>query len=252
MADTAFRPELLVNLTAALGIVAKACGLPPGWVAKPSFRITPQGASLQVVWSATPAARVQCERKEVKKRRSRSSRQRSADRAAAHKARSKPQMSTSHQQALNPASKSFTPNPAPPPPNSVPAVESEREVGAEESNRNGLVVVVASDPPVPPLLPEPGPQLEVCDMGVDSRGKRGREGATSDTTADVVLSREAVEPLMGTLLAEYERGRGRGPYSERLMGAMSALDSLVGRGQAQAAISNYEYRIRPGLIARGS
>ena len=116
MADTAFRPELLVNLTAALGIVAKACGLPPGWVAKPSFRITPQGASLQVVWSATPAARVQCERKEVKKRRSRSSRQRSADRAAAHKARSKPQMSTSHQQALNPASKSFTPNPAPPPP----------------------------------------------------------------------------------------------------------------------------------------
>jgi hypothetical protein len=250
MAEPAVSPELLVNLTAALESLKRACRLPSGWQAKPSFRLSENGASLLVVWKPATAASDKSPRK-TNKRRSKSSRQRSAARAAAHSGHKQQQSATSRQQQLSGSAPPFF-MPAPPPPNSVPAVESEREVGAEESNRNGLVVVVASDPPVPPLLPEPGPQLEVCDMGVDSRGKRGREGATSDTTADVVLSREAVEPLMGTLLAEYERGRGRGPYSERLMGAMSAMDSLVGRGQAQAAISNYEYRIRPGLIARGS
>ena len=105
MADTAVRPELLVNLTAALGNVSKACGLPSGWVAKPSFRITPQGASLQVVWSPAPAAQEkQSKATEVKKkRRSKSSRQRSADRAALHKARPRPLVVQPHQQAWNPA-----------------------------------------------------------------------------------------------------------------------------------------------------
>jgi hypothetical protein len=251
MADTAVRPELLVNLTAALGIVAKACGLPPGWVAKPSFRITPQGASLQVVWSATPAARVQCERKEVKKRRSRSSRQRSADRAAAHKARSKPQMSTSHQQALNPASKSFTPNPAPPPPNSVPSVESERvRAAAEESNRSCRIIEVA-EPQVPALAtPEPGPQLEGCEMGVDGRGKRGREG---ELTLNATLTfPPEVMPLVDTLFREYERGRGRGPFSEQLLAAIHAVDSLAGGGEAQAALASYENYVRLGLMMRAS
>jgi hypothetical protein len=132
MADNAMRPELLVNLTAALGYVARACGLPHGWVATPSFRITPQGASLQVVWSTTPAARAQPGGKEVKKkRRSKSSRQRSADRAALHKARKKPPATS--QQALDPAAKSFSPNPipVPPAPNSAPAAGQPAAEGSE-------------------------------------------------------------------------------------------------------------------------
>ena len=51
-------PNLLANLAAELDRVAKVCRLPHGWMAKPSFRLTPQGASLLVVWHpATTAAR---------------------------------------------------------------------------------------------------------------------------------------------------------------------------------------------------
>jgi hypothetical protein len=239
MADTAVRPELLVNLTAALGNVSKACGLPSGWVAKPSFRITPQGASLQVVWSPAPAAREkESKAPEVKKkRRSKSSRQRSADRAAAHKVRPRPLVVPSHQQAWNPTAAIFTPNPAPPPPNSVPSVESERvRAAAEESNRSCRIIEVA-EPQVPALAtPEPGPQLEGCEMGVDGRGKRGREGT-------VTLPPEAM-PLLHTLFTEYERGRGRGPFSEQLQVAILAVDSLAGGGAAQAALASYEDHVR--------
>ena len=117
MAERPSEPGLLVNLAAALENVANACRLPSGWVAKPSFRITPQGASLQVVWPPAPAAQENNSKAtEVKKkRRSKSSRQRSADRAAAHKVRPRPLVVPPHQQAWNPTAAIFTPTPAPPP-----------------------------------------------------------------------------------------------------------------------------------------
>jgi hypothetical protein len=57
MAEGSSGHELLVNLTAALEKVAVACGLPKGWTAEPSFRLTPKGASLMVIWNQpSPAA----------------------------------------------------------------------------------------------------------------------------------------------------------------------------------------------------
>ena len=141
MADTAVRPELLVNLTAALGNVSKACGLPSGWVAKPSFRITPQGASLQVVWSPAPAAQEnQSKATEVKKkRRSKSSRQRSADRAALHKARPRPLVVQPHQQAWNPAAATFSPALAPPP-QFRPSCGEGKGGGSRRARQTGIVL----------------------------------------------------------------------------------------------------------------
>ena len=248
MAEPAVSPELLVNLTAALESLKRACRLPSGWQAKPSFRLSENGASLLVVWKPATAASDKSPRK-TNKRRSKSSRQRSAARAAAHSGHKQQQSATSRQQQLSGSAPPFF-MPAPPP-NSVPAVESEREGAVEESNQGASQIIeVAPDPPAPPLLPEPGPQLEGCDMGVDSRGKRGREGELTAITTSPDRA-TLLHSLMQTMLAEYERNRGR-RLSEQLQAAMFAVDSLAGRGAGETALYDYENRIRPGLIRRGS
>ena len=54
-------------------------------------------------------------------------------------------------------------------------MESERWRAAEEPElRSDQVVEVAGGSQV--ITARPGPQLEECEIGVDSRGKRGREG----------------------------------------------------------------------------
>jgi len=118
---------------------------------------------------------------------------------------------------------------------------------AEESNRSRCVVEVVSEPQVP-ALPEPGPQLEVCDMGIDSRGKRGREGVLTSGTITTSPDRAAnIVSLTRTLCYEYER---RGPFSQQYRDTVLALDSLAGRGAARMVMEDYENRIRSGLIER--
>jgi hypothetical protein len=251
MAEPAVSPELLVNLTAALESLKRACRLPSGWQAKPSFRLSENGASLLVVWKPATAASDKSPRK-TNKRRSKSSRQRSAARAAAHSGHKQQQSATSRQQQLSGSAPPFF-MPAPPPPNSVPAVESERGGAAEESSRGSNQIVEVASEPQAPALTESGPQQEGHEMGVDSRGKRGREGELTIPTAITTPPDRAtlLHSLMQTMLAEYERNRGR-RLSEQLQAAMFAVDSLAGRGAGETALYDYENRIRPGLIRRGS
>ena len=178
-------PNLLANLATELDRVAKVCRLPHGWIAKPSFRLTPQGASLLVVWQSAPAAAdLQQSRAAKKKTRSKASRKRSAARAAAHKAWKTPGMVS--RPGANPSARVFTPmTPAQPPPNSVgtvgpPATESER-VGRVDGpnaqsvipNQNSqIITTMLSPPPPPPLRPVWG---GIGVGGSSSELKRGRE-----------------------------------------------------------------------------
>ena len=87
MAEGSSGHELLVNLTAALEKVAVACGLPKGWTAEPSFRLTPKGASLMVIWNQ-PSPAAENQRKGAgKKTKSKSTLERSAERGRRHKER---------------------------------------------------------------------------------------------------------------------------------------------------------------------
>jgi hypothetical protein len=232
MADNAMRPELLVNLTAALGYVARACGLPHGWVATPSFRITPQGASLQVVWSTTPAARAQPGGKEVKKKRkSKSSRQRSADRAALHKARKKPPATS--QQALDPAAKSFSPNPipVPPAPNSAPAAGQPAAEGSERvegriEGQSLVSPVVVEDRMV--RLSGPTESVNAAD-----RGKRKKVENTEE--------RAEVRRLCEGLFERWSNGREESQYAFSLR---DQLDRLRGPGTTRSLYCDWAEEAR--------
>ena len=232
MAGRSFEPGLLVNLTAALESVAEACCLPKGWVAKPSFRLTPQGASLLVTWSPVPAVAENRRSKEVKKkkRKSKAARERSANRAAAHKVR-KQQLEP---QRLNPAAPEFT-MPAAPAPNSVlagpPAVESERGGAVEDipSTSEWTTQILSQQPG----RPEPGPAVE---MAVEDREKRKREELEVPSTANedsvaVMLQQIGSEGLKtmfrkGVLEAVV---KGDAQATQR---ASLLMDSLEGQGAA--------------------
>jgi hypothetical protein len=235
MADNAMRPELLVNLTAALGSVARACGLPHGWVATPSFRITPQGASLQVVWSTTPAARAQPGGKEVKKKRkSKSSRQRSADRAALHKARKKPPATS--QQALDPAAKSFSPNsiPVPPAPNSAPAAG---QPAAEDSER--VEGRIAESRLVHPVVVDSGSSMVVSGPGevVEAAGRGVKRAAETEE--------EEVKRYAGWIVAEWSEGRTQTHLTFKIA---AKLDRLCGNGWTRELYDGWLRKTRPGQI----
>ena len=82
-------PDFAAGLAAAVGQLSSALRLPIDWVASPSLRWTPSGATLHVAWGP-PRVRVSeavTAAKARKKKRSAASQQRSAQRAAAHKER---------------------------------------------------------------------------------------------------------------------------------------------------------------------
>ena len=225
-------PNLLANLATELDRVAKVCRLPHGWMAKPSFRLTPQGASLLVVWHpATTAARESARPRasEKKKRRSKAARERSAARAAGHEERKKTQQSAnSRQQGLDPASRVFSPNvPIPPAPNPVQAAavfpaaeESERVVDRMEGVRRSRFD--ESQAQSPAFRPGPAPQRQ-----------RGEKRERLEWQADVAACQKILLDAWG-----------RGVRDEAWRAAYRTLDSLAGAGSAQGFLDFLNARAR--------
>ena len=82
-------------------------------------------------------------------------------------------------------------------------------------------------------------------MGVDSRGKRGREGCLTVTTPPHIA------PHIENLFRTWDEMRlGKGVSEEVLERAMLAVDSLAGQGVAGAALQDYDNRIRSNVLAR--
>mgnify|MGYP001355333301 CR=1 FL=1 len=113
-------PDFAAGLAAAVGQLSSALKLPTGWVASPSLRWTPSGATLLVRWGPPALGRAPGGGEEQKKkRRSTAQQRRSALRAEAHKARRNGQESDQQQahpqQALRPSAPAFSPQFRPPP-----------------------------------------------------------------------------------------------------------------------------------------
>ena len=225
MAGTsAVHSSLLLSLTAELERVARLCMLPSGWTCSPSLRLTPKGASLLVHWSPSPAAGKQDKGGKTKRRkRSAASQQRSAERAALHKARK----ATVASRQLNPAAAPFVQVPVPPTPNSVPAAgvpaaeESERvggvmEAASKRAKKDGSGAVSQSP------QPGPGPALRPWPKTRDE------------------WQREV--DISGQLLVEaWERGE----EGDHLFDAeCRTLDSLAGEGYAAKLIQDCVLRVR--------
>ena len=113
-------PDFAAGLAAAVGQLSSALKLPTGWVASPSLRWTPSGATLHVAWGPprVRASEAATTAKRRKKKRSTALQQRSAQRAAAHKERiaQQQQQQHNHQQQLKPTAPTFIPNSVAPPP----------------------------------------------------------------------------------------------------------------------------------------
>ena len=223
MDNPAVSPELLVTLTAALENLRTACRLPSGWKAVPSFRLTEKGASLLVVWRPTPASVAP---RTKNNRRSPSSRQRSADRAAAHKTR-KGQQSAPPQQQLRRSAPVFN-MPIPPTPNPVPAAG---QPAAEESERVGGRMEVAL---------QKRPRVEGSEPNPSSQAAGSRAGPSPMAENKSEWQRLVGES--GQLLVEaWERGdQGHVLFASECR----TLDSLAGDGFAQRLIHDCELRAR--------
>jgi hypothetical protein len=226
---SAVHSGLLLSLTAELEKVARLCCLPSGWTCHPSLRLTPKGASLLVHWSPSPAAetkRAKGGKKTKRRKRSAASQQRSAERAALHKAR---QGSSVPRQPLNPAAAPFTQTPIPPAPNSVPAAgqsaaeDSERVEGRIEGSRLAHPVVVEPDQSAMSLS---GPEEAESARGV----KRGPEPDD-----------EELEKVMSRLLAEWSEGRTQTTSCFELA---SKLDSLKGEGATKWLFDQWDRKCR--------
>ena len=225
MAEPAVSPELLVTLTAALENLRTACRLPSGWKAVPSFRLTEKGASLLVVWRPALASAAQ-KTKTKNKRRSPSSVQRSADRAAAHKTR-KGQQSAPPQQQLRRSAPVFN-MPIPPTPNPVPAAG---QPAAEESERVGSTRMEVTLPKRARIggsgsaLPsQPGPEPDLLFPWPTTKGEWQR------------LVDESGQLLVGA----WERG----DQGHLFDAECRTLDSLAGEGFARRLIQDCESRVR--------
>jgi hypothetical protein len=223
MAEPAVSPELLVTLTAALENLRTACRLPSGWKAVPSFRLTEKGASLLVVWRPTPASVAP---RTKNNRRSPSSRQRSADRAAAHKTR-KGQQSAPPQQQLRRSAPVFN-MPIPPTPNPVPAAG---QPAAEERERVGstrMEVTLSKrsrmDGSGSALSSQPGPEPGLLSPWPTTKGEWQR------------LVDESGQLLVGA----WERG----DQGHLFDAECRTLDSLAGEGFARRLIQDCESRVR--------
>ena len=113
MADSAVRPDMASAITAIVGDLQKVIQLPSGWLGTFSIRMDAASASVLVRWK--PADQVGSIRPPDKKKRKRSkaSVKRSADRAQAHRVRKEQQLASSQQRPrLDPNSPPFIPNSA--------------------------------------------------------------------------------------------------------------------------------------------
>ena len=225
--NSAVHSSLLLSLTAELERVARLCMLPSGWTCSPSLRLTPKGASLLVHWSPSPAAEKQDKGKGKTKRRKRSaaSQQRSAERAALHKARK----ATVASRQLNPAAAPFVQIPVPPTPNSVPAagvpaaeesdrVEGRRKTQHKKARTEGSQRLVPSPQPGPgpaplPIPPWPKTKSEWQRL-VDENGQ--------------------------LLVEAWERGDQGHLFDSEIR----ALDSLAGEGYSRGLLRGCELRAR--------
>merc|ERR1719231_964953 len=112
MATLPVVPDFAAGLAAAVGQLTTALRLPNGWVASPSLRWTPSGATLLVRWG--PAlSRAPRGGEGKQRRRSAAQQRRSALRAAAHKERreqEQKQQQAQPQQQLRPGALPFVPD----------------------------------------------------------------------------------------------------------------------------------------------
>ena len=171
MASLPVVPDFAAGLAAAVGQLSTALRLPTGWVASPSLRWTPSGATLLVRWG--PAlSRAPGGGENRKKRRSAAQQRRSALRAAAHKAQKSEQEQQQHsghpRQQLRLGALPYVPNsdqPLPPPTMQQRNTVAEMEVGEEGrvSERNEqqeqtaaahTAVVTLSQAPSPASSPD--------------------------------------------------------------------------------------------------
>jgi hypothetical protein len=126
-------PDFAAGLAAAVGQLSTALRLPTGWVASPSLRWTPSGATLLVRWGPPASSRAPGGGEHSKTKRSAAQQRRSALRAAAHRERKEKQQQRSAQQ-LRPEAPFYIPNsdqPPLPPETIQPDSAVEMEVGEE-------------------------------------------------------------------------------------------------------------------------
>ena len=228
--NSAVHSSLLLSLTAELEKVARLCMLPSGWTCSPSLRLTPKGASLLVHWSPSLAAEKQDKdkgKRTKRRKRSAASQQRSAERAALHKARK----ATVASRQLNPAAAPFVQIPVPPTPNSVPAAgvpaaeESER-VGGEMEGQGLLGPVGLVDGVV--RLSGPTESVNAAD-----RGKRKKVENTEE--------RAEVRRLCEGLFERWSNGREESQYAFSLR---DQLDRLRGPGTTRSLYQDWAEEAR--------
>ena len=139
-------PDFAGGIAAAIGQLTSALRLPTDWVASPSFRWTPDGATLHVVWGPPRAraseAAASAAKTKKKKKRSKASQERSALRASAHRERRKEQESTTGNPQstlfpLRPSAPPFVPDSASPSP--PPQAPTDSEGVAEGGEEGGSV-----------------------------------------------------------------------------------------------------------------
>ena len=220
MAETsAVHSSLLLSLTAELERVARLCMLPSGWTCSPSLRLTPKGASLLVHWSPSLAAEKQDKdkgKRTKRRKRSAASQQRSAERAALHKARRASTVSS--RQPLNPAAAPYVQVPVPPTPNPVPAAGVP---AAEESERVGGSMEGSS-------LSHPGvesSEMVVTVPGPAESGRGVKRVATGGSAADTY---KTIDELVRLWDSGHEQ-------SETAYVLAAKLDSLGGAGTTRGA-----------------
>jgi hypothetical protein len=226
MAGTsAVHSSLLLSLTAELERVARLCMLPSGWTCSPSLRLTPKGASLLVHWSPSPAAEKQDKDKGKTKRRKRSaaSQQRSAERAALHKARRASTVSS--RQPLNPAAAPYVQVPVPPTPNPVPAAGAP---AAEESERVGGSMEGQSLPG-PLIVEDRMVGLSGPTELADAAGRGVKRVAVADERAEV-------RRLCEGLFERWSNGREESEYAFSLR---DQLDRLRGPGTTRSLYEDW-------------
>lgn len=225
MAEGSSGQELLVNLTAALENVAVACGLPKGWTAEPSFRLTSKGASLMVIWKhPSPSAEIQTKQGVGKKKKSKSTLERSAERGRKHKER---QQRPSGQQLgstpLNFSAKPFVPTTRP---NSAP--EGSRESGGRTTGTptSESMAQISSQKPGT----DPGPSTG---MVVEDREKRKRDEVPKTTGDSVATMLQQIGPrglqeiFRKSVLEAVVKGD-----AEVIQSTSRVMDSLEGQGAA--------------------
>jgi hypothetical protein len=220
--NSAVHSSLLLSLTAELEKVARLCMLPSGWSCSPSLRLTPKGASLLVHWSPSLVAEKQGKdkgKRTKRRKRSAASQQRSAERAALHKARRASTVSS--RQPLNPAAAPYVQVPVPPTPNPVPAAgvpaaeESERVGGSMEGQ--GLLGPVGL---VDGVVRLSGPTVSV---NAGDRGKRKKAENTEE--------RAEVRRLCEGLFERWSNGREE---SQHAFSLRDQLDRLRGPGTTRS------------------